>query len=263
MKFFNGFSKSLLSIGLVFGLCQEAAFSQAKAENTIVVAISPNFAPFSYLGDNGEITGLDIDVMNAIAKNKNLTVEYRVAPFSQIFTEIDNKTADAAISAIFHTEDRASKYALTQPYSFEKPIYFYRADNEKFANMELSSLIDLGGKELNLSGTEGTKQVEAIKTISAIKSANEVKSDFLSFTGVLQKKFDVGFTDSNILQNFIKNNLKAGAVELKSVAYQGELGYVMVLHKDNTELLKKLDEGINELVQNGEIQRLRHKYEIK
>lgn len=46
------------------------------ARTSIKVAVNPNFPPFQYLNENGELVGLHIDIMNEIADNENLIVEY-------------------------------------------------------------------------------------------------------------------------------------------------------------------------------------------
>lgn len=237
--------------------------TQTKSGNTIVVATSPDFAPYSYLDAAGNVTGLDIDLINAIASKKGLNVEFKPTSFEQIFKEVENKTADVAVSAVLQTEERASKYGLTQPYGSDSLVYFYRADNAKLANMTLNGLPDLANKDLTLAATIGTKQMEYVGSVGGATPI-PTKTDFLAFTNVLQQRADAGFTDRSILRHFIKNNLKENPVDIKDVAYQEQpTNYVMVLNKDNVELINKLNEGISELTQSGEIQALKQKYEIQ
>lgn len=237
----------------------------ASGAKTIVVAVSPYFAPHLYLDNVGNVAGFDVDLMNAIAKKKGFAVQYKpTSNFSGVFQEIENKTADVALSAILQTEERASKYALTQPYGSDSLVYFYRADNGKTANLNLSSLSDLSGKNLILSGTAGTQQMQYIESVSSATDIVPTTTDFLAFTNVLQQKVDVGFTDKSILQNFIKNNLQDNTIEIKSVSYQSQpTNHVMVLNKDNAELLQTLNEGIGEMIQSGEIKQLQQKHGLE
>lgn len=262
-----------LGLGLTLVACggdktpetPDASDTPATGGKTIVVAISPYFAPYSYLDDVGNVMGFDVELLNTIAKKKGLVVQYKpTSDFGQIFIEVDNKTADIALSAILQTEERASKYGLTQPYSADSLVYFYRADNGKIANLTLSSLSDLSGKNLILSGTAGTQQMQYIQSVSAETNIVPTSTDFLAFTNVLQQKADVGFTDKGIFQHFVKNNLKDNSIQLKSVSYQNEpSNHVMVVHKDNVELLNTLNEGINELIQSGEIKQLEQKHGLE
>lgn len=280
MKLIDTFSKSLFTIvvGCSLFACggdkpadttstqsESTPQVQTKSANTVVVAISPDFAPYSYLNETGQAIGFDIDLMNAIGAAKGLTIEYKPSNFDNIFKEIDNKTADVAISAIFHSEERANKYGLSQPYTYDQLVYFYRTDNAKLANTNPNSLADLNNKNLDISATEGTLHLPYIDAaINSHSSVTPLRTDFLSFTGVIQQKYDVGFTDGSILDYFIANNLKDNSIELKKVAYQDEKrGYVIMLNKDNTALLEKINESIDELTKNGEIGKLKQKYGLQ
>lgn len=277
--FMNVLTKPLMVVGLSLSLfacggdkpvesTAPTADKQATPtsnDKALVVAVSPYFAPYVYLDNSGNVSGFDVDLLNSIAQKKGLTIQYKpTSDFGQIFTEVDNKTADIALSAILQTEERASKYGLTQPYSADSLVYFYRADNGKIANLTLSSLSDLSGKNLILSGTAGTQQMQYIQSVSAETNIVPTSTDFLAFTNVLQQKADVGFTDKGIFQHFVKNNLKDNSIQLKSVSYQNEpSNHVMVVHKDNVELLNTLNEGINELIQSGEIKQIEQKHGLE
>lgn len=234
-----------------------------QSDNTITVAVTQDFAPFTFLDEHGDMTGFDVDIINAIGKNKGLNIQFKATSFDNVFTEVEQGTSDVAIASIFATEDRADQYSLTNPYYYSSPIYFYRADNPKLGNANLSTLNDLNGKGLDFAGTAGTKHIERIESIGGANSVKTVKSDFEGFGRVLRKEVDVALTDASILAYTSKMHGATGENALKSVAYMGEQGYVMVLKKDNTELLQTLNDGINELVQSGEIKQFQQKYGLE
>lgn len=227
----------------------------ADDAKTIKVVTTSDFPPFAFVDEKGALAGFDIDVINALAKNRGLNIEYLSASFDDLFTQVEAGTADVASSAIFYKEERAAKYGLTKPYHMDKPVYFYRADNTKLADANPKTISDLNNHELKIALVG---QVEGLSDKHAIDS---VSSEFVGFTGVLQGKYDVAFSDASVLNYSIKNNL-TGESPLKSVAYQGELGYVLVTQKDNTKLLEELNAGIDELISSGEIKQLEEKYGI-
>ena len=223
---------------------------------TIKVATTSDFPPFAFIDEKGVLTGFDIDVINALAKNKGLNIEYRSASFDDLFAQIESGEADVAGSAIFYKEERAAKYGLTKPYHMDKPVYFYRTDNTKLAGTDPKTIADLNKHELNIALVG---QVDGLDDKHTVDSVN---TEFLGFTGVLQGKYDVAFSDASVLNYSIKNDLSGIEIPLKSVAYQGEIGYVFVTQKDNTELLDALNAGIDELIAGGEIKKLEEKYGI-
>lgn len=225
-----------------------------KSGDAVVVAVTQGFAPFTYLDESGNIVGFDIDVVNAIAKNKGLNVQFKATTFDNIFLEIENGGADIGASGIYYKEDRASKYGLTKPYHTDRPVYFYRADNEKLAKIKLNSLSDLNSQPLNIAF------VGEIEGLSKNHTITEVKSEFAGFAGVIQQKYDVAFFDESVLRYAIKHHQESSQVALKTVAYQGDVGYVMIVNKENTELLATLNEGVEELIQSGELNQIKQKY---
>lgn len=278
MNLFNGtLSKPLLAVGLSMSLFAcggdktEPAPAQTTSETTpttqettpppkgdvITVAITQDFAPFTYLDETGGVVGFDVDVLNAIAKKKGLNVQFKATTFDNIFTEVENKRADIGASGIFYKEERASKYGLTKPYHIDRPVFYYRTDNEKLANVTLTSVADLNKYSLRIAVVGG------IDGLGSSHQVTPVKSEFVGFAGVLQNKYDVAFSDESVLNHAIKSNPDASKVPLSTVHYQGDVGYVMIVNKENSALLQTLNEGIDELVQSGEVKQIGQKYGLQ
>lgn len=240
---------------------QSNSSSAAPAGKTITVAVTSDYAPFTFLDERGGMIGFDVDVITAVGKQKGFNVQFKPVDFDAMFTEIERGAVDVAISSIFYTDDRNTKYGLSVPYHQGRPVYYYRADNAKLNNLTLNTLEDLNNKGVSLGGTLGTKHIERIEGVQGSSGTNAFKSDFESFTKVLRKDVDVGLSDDGILDYTIKLHQDVvGENTLKSVAYMDETGYVMVLKKDNTELLNTINDGINALIQNGEIKNFEAKW---
>lgn len=236
---------------------QPQANTQATSDKALVVAVTQDFAPFTYLNESGEIVGFDVDVVKAIAKNKGLDVKFQATSFDNIFKEVQEQTVDIGTSGIFYTENRVSKYGLTKPYHMDQPVYFYRSDNEKLAKANPKSLADLNAHSLKIA------IVGEVDGLGSHHNIIPVKSEFLGFVGVLQNKYDVSFSDGSVLQYMVKSHLEANKIKLNTVPYQGEVGYVMIVNKDNKELLQTLNEGMDELTKSGAIKELRQKYGLE
>lgn len=264
--------KAICVMSLSFGLFAcggdkpETANNQQSNEpatpsgKTITVAVTSDYAPFTFMDERGGMIGFDVDVITTIGKQKGFNVQFKPVDFDVMFTEIERGAVDVAISSIFYTDDRNAKYGLTTPYHQGKPVYYYRADNIKLNGLTLTTLEDLNNKGLNLGGTAGTKHIERIQSVHGSSGTSAFKSDFESFTKVLRKEVDVALTDDGILAYTTKLHDIKGEHALNSVAYMGEQGYVMVLKKDNTALLETLNDGINTLIQNGEIKAFETKW---
>ena len=63
----------------------------AYADEKRMVAIGTNaeYAPFEYLDSNGNLTGFDIELMNAIAKEAGFEVKWVDLPFDSLLGSIE------------------------------------------------------------------------------------------------------------------------------------------------------------------------------
>ena len=72
----NGKSRALICFVLCMIMALPVYFSSAVAvkaaeQQTIIIGTNAEYSPFEYLDDNGNITGFDYDLLEAIAKEEN------------------------------------------------------------------------------------------------------------------------------------------------------------------------------------------------
>jgi serine/threonine protein kinase len=77
-----------------------------RASGTLVVGTNPPYEPSEFRDAEGNLTGFDVDLMNAIARTLNLTVEYRETAFESIIPSVQNKVFDVGMSSFFDTKER-------------------------------------------------------------------------------------------------------------------------------------------------------------
>ena len=53
-------------------------------KRTVAIGTNAEYAPFEYLDSNGDLTGFDIDLMNAIAKEAGFEVKWVDLPFDSL-----------------------------------------------------------------------------------------------------------------------------------------------------------------------------------
>ncbi len=133
---------------------------QNTDSNLIVVTNCP-FEPFEYIGDDGKIYGLDIEIAAAYAKSKGLELVIKNINFDDIFPQIDAGYADIGMAGITISPDRASLYAFTDTYYNASQKLIVAADNTDFDNCKTvedveNVLAGLKGKKIGFqNGTTG------------------------------------------------------------------------------------------------------------
>lgn len=83
---------------------------------TFVVATNCPFEPFEYIGDDGMIYGVDIEIAAAYAESRGLNLVIKNIDFDSIFLQVENGYADIGMAGITASEERAKIYSFTNPY---------------------------------------------------------------------------------------------------------------------------------------------------
>ena len=92
----------------------------AKTFNTItsgalLVGSCLDYKPFEYY-DNGQLTGFDVEVMEAISQKMGLTLAWKKSNFDTIFTALQVNTFDAVAAAATIKPDRLQVVNFSNPY---------------------------------------------------------------------------------------------------------------------------------------------------
>ncbi|GAA4625745.1 transporter substrate-binding domain-containing protein [Cellulomonas oligotrophica] len=85
---------------------------------TLTVCTNPPYEPFEFEGEDGQIEGLDIDIVREVAEDLGVELATKVTPFETIQsgTDLETGTCDVVASGITITEERAAKFDFSQPY---------------------------------------------------------------------------------------------------------------------------------------------------
>ena len=133
--------------------------------NFVVVTNCP-FEPFEYLGEDGKIYGVDIEIAAAYAKAKDLDLVIKNINFDDIFTQVDAGYADIGMAGITASEDRKALYGFTQEYYQASQKLIVAADNTAFDSCKTvedveTVLAGLTDKKIGFQiGTTGGMYVE-------------------------------------------------------------------------------------------------------
>ena len=113
-------------IALVLTLVMAAAFLTAcggsgvsladvQKSGKLVIATSPDFPPFENL-ENGEVVGIEIDIMNLICQEMGVELDIQQMDFESVVPGIQAGKFDAGVSGITVTEDRKKNVDFSDPY---------------------------------------------------------------------------------------------------------------------------------------------------
>jgi polar amino acid transport system substrate-binding protein len=136
-----------ISVCLVWAAVAMAPLRALGAEPcTLRVGWEP-YAPFTFADENGEVTGADIDLVEAIADQIGCAVVPVELPWARIVKEVEQGTLDVSTSTS-RTPERDQWALFSQPYrESEIAIYVRRGEIPRFA---LEELADVPAQQLRL-----------------------------------------------------------------------------------------------------------------
>ena len=91
----------------------------------------PTVPPCSYVDENGEIAGTDIDLARRIAEKMNRGLVVQAVEFNDILPRLKEGKADFAIATIIITEARLRDVDFSEPYEMGGACFLYRSDGRK------------------------------------------------------------------------------------------------------------------------------------
>lgn len=207
----------------------------------------------TFKDDRGNLIGIDIDIIQAIGQKEGFNIEFIPTTWGNLFVGLDNGKYDIVISGASWTEERESKYGVSQGYFFS-PASFAYVDNGK----HLNTLADLKG--LKIGALTDSKHEKTAREIGASEVV-VAKSGFETFASLIRGRIDVFIHDYADLKEYQKNYPDQKVI-IKNIEDENQKGaYLIALtQKNNTELLNKLNSGIEKLKADGTIDKIASKY---
>jgi len=141
----NVFFILFVAVSVVFGATSSFgggdALDEILAAGVIKVSTDPNYAPQSFIADNGKLDGFDVNVAQEVAKRLGVKIELVTPEWDMITGGKWSKRWDLSIGSMTPTAERKKVLMFTKAYYYT-PAQF--AVNAK--NTSIKSLKDLEGK---------------------------------------------------------------------------------------------------------------------
>ncbi len=128
----------------------EDLLDQVLAAGKLLVSTDPNYAPQSFLNEQGELDGFDVDVAKEVAARLGVELEFTTPDWDLITAGNWGGRWDLSIGSMTITEDRQTILWFTAPYYYTPASFAVHRDNTSIQTPE-----DLDGKTVGL-GTATT-----------------------------------------------------------------------------------------------------------
>jgi polar amino acid transport system substrate-binding protein len=155
MKRLTRIATALIALSFIVAACQTAAPTAAPTEpptpdlladimtrGVLRISTDPNYAPQSFLNDQGQLDGFDVDVAKEVAKRLGVQVEFVTPDWDTITAGHWGGRWDASIGSMTPTAERAEVLWFTEPYYYS-PAQFAVLDDSPLTKVE-----ELNGKSI-------------------------------------------------------------------------------------------------------------------
>lgn len=171
-------------------------------KKNLVLITSPDYPPFEFI-KNGEIEGLEIDIIKEIGKRNNWNLKIDKTDFNSIIGALIHKKADISVSGFNPTPERKKSIDFSDVYKIDSPIGIITK-----TGVNITNLSDLKGK--TVATQTATIAADILRKTNqkenlGIKILN-IQSNSIAIQMLKSQKIDGIFIDK-IVGNAFLNNL--------------------------------------------------------
>ena len=219
-----------------------------------VINTDTTFAPFEFENDKGEMVGIDLDILKAIAEDQGF--EYEVIPvgFSAAVTALEAGECDGVIAGMSITDERAAKYDFSEPY------YDSGVGMAVLQGSDITTYDQLKGQNVAAKiGTEGCTFAESIADQYGFE-VTQFESSSDMYQAVLGGEAVACFEDYPVIGYEISRGL---GLTLPTPMEKGSSYGFATLKGANPELVEMFTKGLENIKADGTYDKILSTYIAK
>ncbi len=225
-----------------------------KNEDILIIGIDGEYEPYTYKDENGELTGIDIELSKEVCSRLGVTPVYKAIPWDVKDEYLKDGTIDCVWSCFTYT-GREDKYQWAGPYLYSRQVVAVRADSDIY------DLSDLEGKLVSIMSSTKPESIFLNKSYDYIPDIKDLYCfKNLEFAFAAMRK---GYTDAvaghetaiKMCMEDDKDNYRI----LNQVLQKVQIG--VAFDKESTnEPVDKVSEALQDMKYDGTIDKIVNKY---
>ena len=216
--------------------------ADAASDKVYQIATDITFKPFEFENENGEMVGIDLDLLKAIAEDQGFTYELQVVGFNAAVMAMETGAADAVIAGMSITPEREELYDFSDPY-FESGV-----GCAVLSTSEATDYSDFAGMQVAAkTGTEGCKFAESIAEEYGF-TVVQFDTSAMMYQDVMAGNSVACFEDYLVMGYEISQGMDLKLLDkLESANNYG----IAVMKGQNAELIEMINAGLANLKESG------------
>ena len=234
----------LLALAMVFTLAACGEKKEATAQK-FIMGIDPEYPPFSYLGDNGEYTGFDVEVCKAACEKLGYELEIFGVNWDEKLVQLDAGECDCVWAGMTLLPSmKEAGYVLSDPYYDNTQVFLAKEGSG------ITTSADLAGKTVAVQlGTSGEAALEGDLADLKATFGNLITCDsFLKcFAELDGNGVDAVFVDAPVAKSYVEGKTGYTIIDEGFASEQ----YGIAFRNADQALCDAIEGAVAELVADG------------
>ncbi|NKQ34476.1 MAG: amino acid ABC transporter substrate-binding protein [Chloroflexi bacterium] len=237
---------ALLTFLLLFSAAcrpSDDSWERVQAAGVLKVGLDPTYPPFEVADANG-VSGLDVDLAQALAADLGVEVEFVYFGFDGLYDALATEQVDVLLSALVIAPERGKDFAFSEPYFNAGQVLIAPANDE-----EITEMADLNGRTLavelgalgHVEATTWAKRIPDL-TVRPYTTGDE------ALTAVLTSEADAALIDAISGRLFLKEQPQLRIAQEVTVE-----PFALIVRIEDEQLLTRLNASLEKLRQSGEL----------
>ncbi|NVJ59220.1 MAG: amino acid ABC transporter substrate-binding protein [Gammaproteobacteria bacterium] len=217
--------------------------------------------PYMYLTPGDQVSGLDIELIKALAKEANCKLSFTQDDWMSLLKRVE--TGDVSLVAGASITEKRKEYALfSAPYRDESFVLYVRAGEADAFKNSFESIADAGRKigvttdyiyGEQVSKLQDSEQYSGQFVYSAVGERN--------YYNLTQHNVDVIIEDPFVgAYNIKRKGLTDQIEQLDITIHSGEVHLMFSLKSVDHTIVERFNEALKKIKQNGTYQKILNKY---
>lgn len=248
----------VLSLALLLSLCCATALADGgksladvQSAGKLVMATSPDFPPFESLSPDGQVEGIEVDLLNLICEKLGVALSIEQMDFESVLPGVQAGKYDVGVSGISVTEKRQKNALFTAPYCLAAQAIVVTEGSP------ISGKADLTGKKISVqTGTTAESFcMENGYNVSSFTANNDAEM------ALVKGKVDAWVIDDLTAAEMVAayNAENADQLVILSEAMTTE-PYAFAFKLGSNDLVTAVNDVLNQLIADGTVAQLFAEY---
>jgi polar amino acid transport system substrate-binding protein len=222
----------------------------------LLIGIDDSYEPYTYVDDNGEYVGLDVELAKEACRRMNREAEFVAIKWDDKNDYLEDGSIDC-IWSCFSINGRETQYTWVGPYMYSRQMVAVQSDSD------IENISDLNGASVAVMSSTKPESIFLEMESDDIPEVGELYSmedmDYV-FTALQYGYVDAAAGHEIVMRQYMDS--MAGDYRLLDEELQA-VGVGVAFDKDNpSEAVEDLNQALSDMKEDGSLQQILEKYGV-